>query len=96
MRDLIAKYGVTPPLVTTAIEEPTRQLFGSGKAVFMRNWPYAWTSFEQQRLTGPRQGRRGPASLISRPCSAPTLGGWQLGVNRYSRHPEAAESWSGS
>jgi multiple sugar transport system substrate-binding protein len=91
MRDLITKYGVTPALVTTAIEEPTRHLFGSGRALFMRNWPYAWNLFEKKGSAV--QGKTGVAPLPSfagHP-SASTLGGWQLGVNRYSPHPGEAE-----
>jgi multiple sugar transport system substrate-binding protein len=91
MRDLIVKYGVTPPLVTTAIEEPTRHLFGSGKALFMRNWPYAWNIFEKEGSA--IKGKVGVAPLPSFPGNhaASTLGGWQLGVNYFTRHPEAAE-----
>ena len=91
MRDLIVKYGVTPPLVTTAIEEPTRHLFGSGKALFMRNWPYAWNIFEKEGSAV--KGKVGVAPLPFFPGygTASTLGGWQLGVNRFSRQPEAAE-----
>jgi trehalose/maltose transport system substrate-binding protein len=91
MRDLIVKYHVTPPLVTNAIEEPTRQLFGSGKALFMRNWPYAWNIFEQTGSVV--QGKTGVALLPSFPGnrSVSTLGGWQLGVNRFTRHPKEAE-----
>lgn len=91
MRDLIAKYKITPPLVTTAIEEPTRHIFGSGKAVFMRNWPYAWNIFEKEG--SPVRGKVGVAPLPSfrKGISASTLGGWQLGINRYSKHPDAAE-----
>lgn len=90
MHDLVAKYGVSPPLVTTAVEEPTRHIFGNGRALFMRNWPYAWNIFEQKG--SPVQGRVGVAPLPVFPGGEPasTLGGWQLGVNRYSRHPEAA------
>jgi len=90
MRDLIVKYKVTPPLVTTAIEEPTRHIFGNGNALFMRNWPYAWNIFEKEG--SPVQGKVGIAQLPSfaRGRSAPTLGGWQLGINRYARHPEEA------
>jgi multiple sugar transport system substrate-binding protein len=91
MRDLIVKERVTPPLVTTAIEEPTRHLFGGGKALFMRNWPYAWNVF--QREGSPVRGKTGVAALPSFPGhdSASTLGGWQLGINRNSKHAEAAE-----
>jgi multiple sugar transport system substrate-binding protein len=91
VRDLIARYGVTPPLVTTAIEETTRHIFGGGRALFMRNWPYAWTVF--QREGSPVRGKVGVAPLPSFPGrpSASTLGGWQLGVNRYSKRAEAAE-----
>ncbi|MGE5172955.1 MAG: ABC transporter substrate-binding protein [Betaproteobacteria bacterium] len=91
MRDLIVKERITPPLVMTAIEEPTRHLFGSGKALFMRNWPYAWSVFS--RKGSAVRGKVGVAELPSFPghASASTLGGWQLGVNRYSRHPEEAE-----
>jgi trehalose/maltose transport system substrate-binding protein len=91
MRNLMTTYAVTPPLVTTAIEEPTRHLFGSGRALFLRNWPYAWNIFNREGSTV--QGVVGVASLPSFPGhkSASTLGGWQLGVNRYSRNPVAAE-----
>jgi multiple sugar transport system substrate-binding protein len=91
MRDLIVKYRVSPPLVTNAIEETTRHIFGNGKAVFMRNWPYAWNIFEKQ--DSPVKGKVGVALLPSflKGMSASTLGGWQLGVNRYSKLPGEAE-----
>jgi multiple sugar transport system substrate-binding protein len=91
MRDLIARYGITPPLVTTAIEEPTRQLFGSGRVLFMRNWPYAWSIFNSG--TSPVRGKVGlsPLPAFAGHESVSTLGGWQLGVNAFSLHPEAGE-----
>ena len=91
MCDLITRYGVTPPLVTTAIEEPTRHLFGGGRALFMRNWPYAWNVF--QREGSAVRGKVGVSMLPAFPGqkSASTLGGWQLGINRFSRNPVGAQ-----
>ena len=91
MRDLIYKYRVTPVLVTTMIEEPTRHIFGKGKALFMRNWPYAWNIFEAD--DSPVKGKVGVSILpaFSGHRSSPTLGGWHLGINPYSKHPEMAE-----
>jgi multiple sugar transport system substrate-binding protein len=91
VRQLIYEYRVTPELVTTAIEETTRQIFGSGRALFMRNWPYAWNIFEAQG--SPVRGKVGVAVLpaFSGHEPASTLGGWQLGVNKYSRHAAEAE-----
>jgi multiple sugar transport system substrate-binding protein len=91
MHDLIAQYGVTPPIVMTADEESTRHLFGSGKALFMRNWPYAYNIF--QRAGSVVRGKVGVAVLPSFPGQKPasTLGGWQLGVNQFSRNLEKAE-----
>jgi multiple sugar transport system substrate-binding protein len=90
MRDMITKYKITPPLVTTAVEESTRHIFGNGRALFMRNWPYAWNIFEKQGT--PVKGKVGVAPLPSfkSGISVSTLGGWQLGINRYSRNPDAA------
>ncbi len=95
MRDLIFRYRVTPVLVTTMIEEPTRHIFGKGKAVFMRNWPYAWNIFEAD--DSPVKGKVGVSILPKFPGhqSSPTLGGWHLGVNAYSKHPEEAERFIG-
>ncbi|HEX9811017.1 MAG TPA: ABC transporter substrate-binding protein [Burkholderiales bacterium] len=90
MRALVHERGISPELVTTATEEPSRRIFGSGKAVFMRNWPYAWTLFEQPN--SPVKGKVGITALphFSGHDSAATLGGWQLGVSKYSRHPKEA------
>jgi len=92
MADLVHRYRVTPASVTTATEEPCRHTFGQGRAVFMRNWPYAWRLFQapESRV----RGRVGLAPLPHFPGSAPAaaLGGWQLAVNANSRYPEVAEA----
>jgi multiple sugar transport system substrate-binding protein len=91
MRDLISKYRVSPPLVTSMVEETARNVFGNGSALFMRNWPYAWQLLQKEG--SPVAGKIAAAPLPSFPGgkSSPTLGGWQLGVNRHSRHPREAE-----
>jgi trehalose/maltose transport system substrate-binding protein len=89
MRRLIAEK-ISPPLVTTAIEEMTRHVFGNGRAVFMRNWPYAWSLMQTEG--SPVRGKVGITVMphFKGGKSAATLGGWQLGVNRFSPHKEAA------
>lgn len=76
--------GVSPPLVTAADEEISRREFGAGRAVFLRNWPYALTLFEAEG--SPVRGRVGIAPLPG----GGALGGAHLGINRATRHPEAA------
>ncbi len=91
MRDLITRYQVSPSLVTTAVEETTRYIFGNGRAVFMRNWPYAWPLL--QRKNSPVKDKVGIALLPFFPghSSVSTLGGWQLGINKFSQRSELAE-----
>jgi len=90
MKDLIASEGISPALVTTAEEEATRRLFGEGRAIFMRNWPYAWTLFQSEG--SPVRGKVGVAPLPAAPGHPPAsaLGGWLIGINWQSRHPEEA------
>lgn len=92
MADLVHRYRVTPASVTTATEEPSRHVFGQGRAVFLRNWPYAWNLFQDP--SSRVHGRVAIAELPRFPGgrSSPTLGGWQLAVNSATRHAEVAEA----
>jgi len=90
LRALIVS-GVSPSWVTAADEELTRRHFGDGRAVFLRNWPYAMDLF--QTASSPVRGRVGIAPLPGRvggAASAASSGGAHLGVNRRTRHPELA------
>lgn len=91
MHDLVHRYRVSPELVMTLTEEPSRRIFQAGRALFMRNWPYAWKLLEAEGSLV--RGKVGAAMLpaFEGHSAYATLGGWHLGVNRYSRHPEAAE-----
>ena len=75
-----------------AYQEPeSLALFTQGKALFHRNWPYAWeVANDPQRSKV--AGRVGVMPLPSFPGhkSVATLGGWQLGISRFSRHPRLA------
>lgn len=91
LRAFVAE-GLSPPSVATADEESARHLFGSGRAVFMRNWAYAWPILEREG--SPVRGRIGFAPLPSFPGhpSVSVLGGWMLAVPRATPHRRDAEA----
>ncbi len=82
--------GISPPGTTTYREEDTRRLFQSGKAAFMRNWPYAWSLMNAD--DSPVKGKFGIQPMVHAPQqqSAACLGGWGWGIARNSQHPDAA------
>jgi trehalose/maltose transport system substrate-binding protein len=84
--------GLSPGLVATAEEETTRRIFNDGRALFLRNWFYAWNLFEQEG--SPVRGKTGVAPIPPGESGkgGATLGGWQLGITRDSRHPD--EAWA--
>jgi len=90
MRQLV-RAGVSPPFVSTLTEEPARVLFGRGKALFLRNWPYAWRLLESSASAV--RGRVGVSALPHAPgaAGAAALGGWHLGVNAFSARAALAE-----
>ncbi|MCK0745129.1 ABC transporter substrate-binding protein [Chromohalobacter nigrandesensis] len=90
--DLAATWidDITPEGVLNYTEEEARGLFQSGNAVFMRNWPYAW-SLAQSEDSDVRD-KVGVVKLPHGPegKSAATLGGWNLAVSKYSENRELA------
>lgn len=91
MRDEITRWHVAPPDVLTWHEEQTRFAFQNGNAVFMRNWPYAYSLLDdsaQSRVAGRFAVSTMPAAPGGKPTTA--LGGAELAINRYSEHPDLA------
>lgn len=90
--DLAASWigNISPKGVLNYTEEEARGIFQSGNAVFMRNWPYAW-SLAQSEDSNVRD-KVGAVKLPSAEGqeSAATLGGWNLAVSRYTENPELA------
>ncbi|AJC71974.1 transcriptional antiterminator [Thermococcus guaymasensis DSM 11113] len=91
MVDLIHKYKVSPPNTYTEMtEEPVRLTFQQGNAAFERNWPYAWGLHNAN--DSPVKGKVGIAPLphFQGHKSAATLGGWHIGISKYSDNKELA------
>ncbi|MCE9671846.1 ABC transporter substrate-binding protein [Myxococcus stipitatus] len=82
LRGLVVS-GVSPQTVTGFSEEESRRVFQEGRAVFMRNWPYAWS--EAQKEDSPIRGKVGIAPLptVDGEPGYGALGGWQLAVNAH-------------
>jgi len=75
-----------------AYQEPeSLALFTQGRAIFHRNWPYAWEAANDPKKSKV-SGRVGMEALPAFPGgkSVATLGGWQLGISRFSRKPDLA------
>ncbi|BCB61858.1 MULTISPECIES: ABC transporter substrate-binding protein [Halomonadaceae] len=91
--DLAASWigDISPEGVLNYTEEEARGVFQGGNAVFMRNWPYAWSLAQSDD-----SDVRGKVGVVQLPAggeegqSAAGLGGWNLAVSRYSEHPEIA------
>ena len=91
MRDSIYADGFVPAAVLSWQEEQARMSFQNGQAVFMRNWPYAYSVLRdpaQSRVAGRFQVARMPASAGGSPTAA--LGGSALAINANSGDREAA------
>jgi multiple sugar transport system substrate-binding protein len=92
MVDLIHTFKVSPPSTFTQMrEEDVRIFFQQGDAAFERNWPYAWPLHQNEG--SPVRGRTGIAPLPHFPNgkTVSTLGGWHVGVSKYS--DEKALGW---
>ena len=81
---------ISPPGVIGMVEDDARAAWQSGNAAFMRNWPYCYSLSK-----GENSEVKGKFAVTTLPAgdsgsSAATLGGWQLAVSKYSKHPEVA------
>lgn len=91
VREQIIQRLATPAALT--YQEPeSLAVFSQGKAVFHRNWPYAWGVANDPRHSR-IAGKVGVATLprFSEGRSTSALGGWLYGISAYSRHPN--EAW---
>jgi trehalose/maltose transport system substrate-binding protein len=80
---------ISPPGVVAYREWDTLNLWRSGNAAFMRNWP---TSFIVSRSEGSAVANRFAVILLPKGQveHAGTLGGASLSISRHSRHPKEA------
>ncbi|ACE94481.1 trehalose/maltose ABC transporter substrate-binding protein (plasmid) [Rhizobium phaseoli] len=82
---------ISPPGVLAYQEEESRGVWQTGNAVFMRNWPYAYSLGN-----GSDSAVKGKFDVMTLPVAAAgdkpssTLGGWNLAVSKYSEKQEAA------
>jgi multiple sugar transport system substrate-binding protein len=90
LSNCIHKDRISPPGTLTYEEEPSRELFQSGRAIFHRNWPYAWAL--SQSDASPIRGRVGivPMPRASNGRHASTLGGWGFAVASNCKDKDAA------
>ncbi|HTI13974.1 MAG TPA: ABC transporter substrate-binding protein [Dictyobacter sp.] len=85
--------GISPEAVTTYMEDSSRLVWQNGNAVFMRNWPYAYTLGND-----PSQSKiAGKFAVAALPYGGnntvghSAIGGWNLAMNSYS--PHTAQNW---
>ena len=85
---------ISPTSITTFTEEPCRQAFQNGDAIFMRNWPYAY-SLGNDPTKSKVAGKfdisalpYGGSGTVGHSC----VGGWNMAINAFSKNPDA--SWS--
>jgi len=84
---------IAPKGVTTYIENDSLVTFQEGKAAFMRNWPYAWAIVNSSESKV--KDKVGIAPIPKGPngdtTGKATLGGWNLAINKNSKHKD--EAW---
>ena len=90
VRDKII-FGVASRGLLTYEEPESLDLFIQGKTIFHRNWPYAWEVANNPS----RSTIAGKIGIVRLPHfkggkSFSTLGGWQLGISKFSKQPKAA------
>jgi multiple sugar transport system substrate-binding protein len=86
------KDGVAANGVTTYMEEESRRYFESGRATFMRNWPYAY-ALGQKAPKVKGKFNVAPFPPFEGGGTAGILGGHNQVVSVYSKNPGGALKW---
>jgi multiple sugar transport system substrate-binding protein len=84
---------ISPAAITTFMEEDARTSFQNGDSAFMRNWPYAYSLGND--ATKSKVAGKFDVSVLPYGGGANTtphscIGGWQLGINAFSKNVDAA------
>ncbi|MBV9733672.1 MAG: ABC transporter substrate-binding protein, partial [Verrucomicrobia bacterium] len=83
---------IAPSGVVTYDEEPSRNVWQTGNAAFMRNWPYAYALGQDPKsaIAGKFDVTILPKGPGADGKNAACLGGWQLMVSAYSKNADVA------
>jgi multiple sugar transport system substrate-binding protein len=84
------KNGTAANGVTTYMEEESRRYFESGKATFMRNWPYAYALGEKKGTKVAGKFKVMPFPQFEGAGKAAILGGHNFVISAFSKNPGAA------
>lgn len=86
-----ASSGLTSPSFTNLIEDPARLEFQAGSGAFHLNWPFVYPAIQQAAPDLARNvgWARYPGIDPGRP-SRVTIGGYNLAVSAFSKHPDLA------
>jgi trehalose/maltose transport system substrate-binding protein len=80
---------ITPRGVTTYTETESNNAFDSGNAAFLRNWPYGYSTGQ----AAPDIKGKFDVTVLPHSGNNPsvaTVGGWALGISKYSKNIGAA------
>jgi multiple sugar transport system substrate-binding protein len=84
------KNGTAANGVTTYMEEESRRYWESGKATFMRNWPYAYSLGEKKGTKVAGKFKVMPFPTFEGGGKAAILGGHNFVISAYSKNPGGA------
>ncbi|WP_249998084.1 ABC transporter substrate-binding protein [Actinoplanes sp. M2I2] len=86
-----ATSGVTTPSFSNALEDDVRLAFQNGGGAFQLNWPFVWASMQGDAPDLARNvgWARYPGIDPNTP-SVTTIGGSNIAVSSYSKHPDLA------
>lgn len=92
MGDLILKHKISPAAVTTWQENESQTVFLDGRSVFHRGWPSVYANGQNPNMSK-IVGKIGIIPMPHAPghSSSATLGTWNLGISKFTKHPK--ESW---
>jgi multiple sugar transport system substrate-binding protein len=83
---------ISPSAITTYMEETARSSWQNGDSAFMRNWPYAYV-LGNDPATSKVAGKFDIHPMLyggSNTTGHSNIGGWQHGINAFSKNPDAA------
>jgi multiple sugar transport system substrate-binding protein len=84
------KDGIAANGVTTYMEEESRRYFESGRATFMRNWPYAYSLGQKKGTKVSGKFKVAPFPEFEGAGKAAILGGHNNVISVFSKNPGAA------